>query len=135
MTSIGLITYLIVLNLNTIVRGTHSLYNSQKRHLIRAMKSDGSESWERRGKRFEVFKPKHESVRPSEWFVPVYMIRLAGRLGWAGWRGEDVAVRRGERDEGGDSERKIQGRKKGWWFRKQPKRQEPRPREEEGWVL
>lgn len=97
------------------------------------MKSDGSESWKERGKRFEVFKPKHESVRPSEWFVPVYMIRLAGRLGWAGWRGNGTGGREGEGDEVGDSG--IQKGKKGWWFRKQPKRQEPRPREEEGWVL
>ena len=91
------------------------------------MKADKSEVWRQRGKRFEIFKPKRESVRPSEWLVPLYAVSRFVRLAW---------ITRSEK--GTESASKAQTnrrtRKAGWWFGKSLSTQELE-REEEGWVL
>ena len=72
---VGCSTYFLVLNINTIVRTTSSVYERQKRPVITAMKGDQAERWKTRAKRFEVFRPKHKRVRPSEWLVLLYLLR------------------------------------------------------------
>ena len=49
-------------------------YQAKKGKLIEAMKSDYSDTWQQRGKRFEVFRPKHENLQPSEWYIPLYAL-------------------------------------------------------------
>ena len=65
---------MIVLNLNNIVETFARVYEAKKSRLIIAMKSDFSDVWQQRGKRFEVFRPKHEKPQPSEWYVPLYAL-------------------------------------------------------------
>ncbi|MCJ1355028.1 MAG: hypothetical protein MMC33_005019 [Icmadophila ericetorum] len=72
---IGLATYILVLNIDTLCTFISRIYNFHlKRAVLNAMKIDVSERWKSRGARFEVFRPKAEQVRPSEWWVPVYAV-------------------------------------------------------------
>lgn len=59
-------------NINSIAQGFGELYGIKKKRIVHAMKADPSTKWKQRGQRFEVFRPKHESPQPSEWYVPLY---------------------------------------------------------------
>lgn len=59
-------------NINSLAQGFGRVYDMKKKQLIRAMKSDRSETWKTRGQRFEVFRPKYENPEPSEWYIPLY---------------------------------------------------------------
>ncbi|MCJ1390302.1 hypothetical protein MMC18_003160 [Xylographa bjoerkii] len=129
--SVGIATYIVVLNINTIVHSSHALYNSQKRHLIRAMKADDAAPWRERGKRFEIFKPKHESVRPSEWYLPLYALLRIGSMTrvWRSTRGRRPPSRAAARVH-----TKTAKEERTWWaFRRQKPKQTSR--EDEGWVI
>lgn len=66
------------------------------------MKSDSRQAWNKRGHRFEVFRPKHENPEPSEWYVALYALlnpalvlgvrRRSGEGGWRWrwWRGKKM---------------------------------------------
>ena len=71
---VALVTYLIMFNINSLAQGFGQVYNNKKRYIVRAMKRDRNEAWKLRGQRFEVFRPKHESPEPSEWYVPFYAL-------------------------------------------------------------
>ena len=87
---VGCSTYFLVLNINTLVRTTSSVYESHKRPVISAMKGDKAEHWNIRAKRFEVFRPRYKRVRPSEWLVLLYLVWKP----WVifGWSTEDLKV-------------------------------------------
>jgi hypothetical protein len=99
---VALATYLVVFNLNTLVRLFSRAYESYKISLITKMKSEKeSEYWKKRGDRFEnfQFRPKAEVAKPSEWLLVGYALRRAGR-----WVGEGLmrglSLGRKERSEG-----------------------------------
>lgn len=71
---VALLTYTIVLNINSIVHSVSILYDTKKRRVINAMKRDERESWKHCGQRFESFRPKHENPKPSEWYVMLYAL-------------------------------------------------------------
>jgi hypothetical protein len=75
---VALATYLVVFNLNSIVYLSGTVYNAQKSNLLSRMKSDSSTYWKSRGEEFEAFsfKPRSEVVKPSEWLVGFYFLRL-----------------------------------------------------------
>ncbi|MCJ1419539.1 hypothetical protein MMC32_005894 [Xylographa parallela] len=129
--SVGIATYIVVLNINTIVQSSHTLYNSQKRHLIRAMKADAAAPWRERGKRFEVFRPKHESVRPSEWYLPLYALLRIGSIGrvWTGTRGRRPPTR-----ASGNAQTETTRAERNWWVFRGSRPKQPE-REDEGWVI
>ena len=61
-------------NINSLAQGFGHLYDNKKRYIVRAMKRDRNEAWKQRGQRFEVFRPKHDSPEPSEWYIPFYAL-------------------------------------------------------------
>ena len=105
---VGFSTYFLVLNINTLVRTTSSVYERQKQPIIKAMKGDKAEHWKTRAKRFELFRPRYKRVRPSEWLVLLYLARkpwvIFGlsteelKVDW-GWLWRKLLRRRKERNE------------------------------------
>ncbi len=71
---VALVTYFIMFNINSLAHGFGQVYDNKKKHVVRAMKRDHNEAWKQRGQRFEVFRPKHESPEPSEWYIPFYAL-------------------------------------------------------------
>ena len=67
-------------NINSLAQGFSDLYGLKKKRLVRAMKVDKSDAWRTRGRRFEVFRPKHENPEPSEWFIPLYALMHPGAV-------------------------------------------------------
>jgi hypothetical protein len=59
-------------NINTLVDAFRRIYGTKKTTIVKAMKSDEDEIWQQRGQRFEVFRPKHENPKPSEWYITLY---------------------------------------------------------------
>lgn len=129
--SVGIATYLIVLNINTLVQSSHTLYNSQKRRLVSAMKADNAAYWRKRGKRFDVFKAKHESIGPSEWYLPLYAVLRIGQLRHL-WR------RKSTRTSPTGASRVTQSdtarHERPWWSLRKDRSVEA-PWEDEGWVM
>lgn len=93
---VACITYLTIFNLNSLVNLFSRLYAAKKRHVVSQMKSDSRQTWNKRGHRFEVFRPRHENPEPSEWYVGLYALlnpalvfglsrRKGGGEGWR-WR-------------------------------------------------
>ena len=72
---VALVTYFIMFNINSLAQGFGHVYDNKKRYIVRAMKRDRNEAWKQRGQRFEVFRPKHDSPEPSEWYIPLYVLR------------------------------------------------------------
>jgi len=96
---VALLTYLTMFNINSLAQAFSEIYNTKKKHVVRAMKRDHKQLWKVRGQRFEAFRPKYEDTEPSEWYVPLYaMIHPAAVLGF-GWGKENVASRTGANDE------------------------------------
>lgn len=71
---VALLTYFIMFNINSLATGFGRVYGNKKKYIVRAMKRDHREAWKQRGQRFEVFRPKHESPKPSEWYIPFYAL-------------------------------------------------------------
>lgn len=90
---VALITYFIMFNINSLAQGFGRVYDVKKKYIVSAMKRDRNEAWKQRGQRFEVFRPKHESPEPSEWYIPFYaLLHPAVALGLA--RREGLSDRR-----------------------------------------
>ena len=86
---VALVTYFIMFNINSLAQGFGRVYDNKKRYIVRAMKRDRNEAWKQRGQRFEVFRPKHDSPEPSEWYIPFYALlhpAIAVGLGSKGGR-------------------------------------------------
>ena len=72
-TLVPLTTYLIVFNLNNLVRLWSGAYSKYKRSLVVQMKQDSDVKWSEQGKRFEIFRPKAEKMDPSDWMVVLFV--------------------------------------------------------------
>lgn len=69
-------------NVNTLVHICGSIYDAKKKNIVRTMKIDTDETWKQRGRRFEVFRPKHKHPEPSEWYITLYtLLRPAAIFG------------------------------------------------------
>ena len=71
---VALSTYFTMFNINSLAQGFGHIYDVRKKDIVRAMKRDRKDTWRLRGRRFEVFRPKHDNPEPSEWFIPFYAI-------------------------------------------------------------
>ena len=71
---VALCTYFAMFNINSLAQGFGQIYDIKKKHVVRVMKCDRLDSWKLLGQRFEVFRPKHETPEPSEWYVPLYAL-------------------------------------------------------------
>lgn len=128
---VAFVTYLTMFNVNSLVQFGGSLYDAQKKDIVRAMKADKDEIWKQRGKRFEVFRPKHEHPEPSEWYISMYMLLRPAAL-----------FRYGLLSDNGSSPIKNVDRQSSFGLagisnflrRRRTKPEEP-ARPEEGWVL
>jgi hypothetical protein len=99
---VALFTYLVVFNLNTLVRLFSRAYESYKVSLIASMKAETAGKWKERGERFEnfQFRPKTEVAKPSEWLLAGYSLRRAGRcMGGGLIRGLRLGRKGGGREE------------------------------------
>ncbi|KAL8665373.1 MAG: hypothetical protein Q9202_002266 [Teloschistes flavicans] len=127
---VALLTYTTVLNINSIVHSVSILYDTKKRRVINAMKRDKRESWRYCGQRFESFRPKHESPKPSEWYVTIYAL-----LNPATVLGLSRSKRSGPADEPGEKPpARFFGVPNGIWRRRKAQAKEPEL-PDEAWVL
>ncbi|MCJ1310262.1 hypothetical protein MMC25_003924 [Agyrium rufum] len=111
---VGGFTYLVVLNINTLVRTSSSVYERRKRPIINAMKAEQGEDWKTRGRRFEVFRPRHERLRPSEWLVLWYLVmRPDNLLAWSCRIDWQWPIRSWKRMQGSEKEATI-SREEAW---------------------
>ena len=118
-------------NVNSLVHFCGSLYDSKKKNIIRVMKLDGNDKWKQRGKKFEVFRPKHEHPEPSEWYISLYsFLRPTAILGIGfGSINKGLGTRKDDRQSSSGLTRLSR-----FFHRRQTKPEEPE-RPEEGWVL
>ena len=116
-------------NINRLVDIVGRCYDHRKRKVVQAMKSDSDKTWKQRGLRFDVFRPKHENLVPSEWYITLYaMLNPAVMLGF--WRGK----------EGGDREtEKVKGFRRFFMFvhlfRRKAKPTEAEVENDQPWVI
>ncbi|KAL9120721.1 MAG: hypothetical protein Q9187_002719 [Circinaria calcarea] len=120
-TTVGTATYLIVLNINTLVQSFSRLYQARKSNLVNAMKTDPEELWKLRGQRFEIFRPRHENPQPSEWYMLLYAMLHPWVL---------LGFKTGGERNGGGGKRHLTWRI--WPFGKATKEPEER---DEAWVI
>lgn len=71
---VAIITYLTMFNINSLAHGFGEIYDTKKKHVVRAMKRDRNKSWKVRAHRFEAFRPKYDNPEPSEWYIPLYAL-------------------------------------------------------------
>ncbi|KAL9000472.1 MAG: hypothetical protein Q9188_005672 [Gyalolechia gomerana] len=72
--TVGLVTYLVVLNLNRLAAGCASYYAFRKSRIVQQMKND--EGWETLGRSFEQYQQRtgNPEPKPSEWLVVFYWL-------------------------------------------------------------
>jgi hypothetical protein len=72
----GLVTYMIVFNLNTLVSLGWATYSGLREHSIQQMKQNyfAEQNWGKLGRRFKRFEPKHGSSKPSDWYILLYCL-------------------------------------------------------------
>jgi hypothetical protein len=77
MVAVGLLTYLIVLNLNLLVSFSKSSYSSLKKGILSSMQADSRKSWKKKGELFHEYRPREsaEQSKPSEWWILVYLLQ------------------------------------------------------------
>ena len=130
---VALLTYLTMFNVNSLVHLCGSLYNTKKKNIVRAMKVDGNDKWKQRGKRFEVFRPKHEHPQPSEWYISLYsFLRPLAILG-IGFNSNNDSL--AARNDDGDRQSPLGLARISDLFRRRRTKPEEPERPEEGWVL
>ena len=118
-------------NINSLSGALGRIYEIKKRKIVKAMKSDRNEIWKQRGQKFEIFRPKHENPRPSEWYITFYA--LVSPWAFTGFRrGKEL-----QEQEAADIQKSLQPPRYFRFFnlfRRRTKPKEPE-REGEGWVL
>lgn len=119
-------------NINNLVQGWNRVYDIKKKRIIHAMKKDLEKTWKLRGQRFEVFRPKHENPKPSEWYIPLYALIHPGIM--LGLDGPTATVS----SKPGDKKKQSSARRLAkfgdlLWRRKPVVEEKERP--DEGWVM
>ena len=123
-------------NVNSLVHLCGSLYDSKKKNIVGAMKVDGDDKWKQRGKRFEVFRPKHEHPEPSEWYISLYsFLRPLAILGIGFDSNNDSLAARNDDLSNGDRQSPFRLARISELFRRRRTKPEEPERPEEGWVL
>ena len=118
-------------NINSLVGALVRIYEIKKRKIVKAMKSDRNEVWKQRGQKFEIFRPKHENPRPSEWYITFYALLNP----WA-----SIGFHRRKKiqeQEVVDIQNALQPPRYLWLSNLFPRRFKPKEaeRDSEGWVL
>lgn len=118
-------------NINSLSGALGCMYEIKKRKIVKAMKSDRNELWKQRGQNFEIFRPKHENPRPSEWFITFYALLNP----WAsmGFRKKKET----QEQEAAGIQKTVRSSRYLWLFNLFPRKTKPKEaeRDGEGWVL
>jgi hypothetical protein len=79
MAAIGVLPYLIVFNLNQIVKVGKTNYLSLKHGMVDKMQADEREKWSKKGELFHKHRPRRnaEEPKPTEWWILVYFLQKA----------------------------------------------------------
>lgn len=88
MVLVGLGTYIIVFNLNNIVRTVGKQYKQVRSSVMKSMREDDSPIWKGTGDvfyRYEL-KASPQTTKPSEWWILLYQLRSIQRLLTYQWR-------------------------------------------------
>jgi hypothetical protein len=94
---VGLGTYLVVFNLDNIVRFCSTAYLKRKLRIVEDMKNDHNGKWSETGNRFASFTPKQQNMNPSEWTVLIfalYKMFRKGRPTGGSIKGQEEPVKR-----------------------------------------
>jgi len=128
---VALSTYVVVFNMNSLIHTLYRLYEAKKKNVVRSMHLDSDKTWQKCGQKFEAFRPKHENLQPSEWYVLLYAILRPTVI--LGFRREDKASRLEADIQSGSSSTGFFGIAN----RLSRRRQKPKDswREDEGWVI
>lgn len=73
--AIAFTTYIVTFNLNWLASSFAKLYHTIRAPILKSMCKDKAKAWKIRGKGLTGFQPKREP-KPSEWFVPLYTVRM-----------------------------------------------------------
>lgn len=72
---VGVSTYIIVFHLNSLVQQTSAAYTPIRSEIIYRMRNHDNDHWASKGKQFATFQPKHERLKPSEWWILLFWIQ------------------------------------------------------------
>lgn len=79
---VGLGTYMIVFNLNNIVKTVSNQYKQMRSSVMESMREDESPPWKSTGDvfyRYEL-KASPQTTKPSEWWILIYHLRSIWRV-------------------------------------------------------
>ncbi|KAL6720377.1 hypothetical protein ACLMJK_002298 [Lecanora helva] len=79
---VGLVTYLIVFNLDFVARKFSRSYENFKVNTIRKMRREQNEAWRQLGRHYDFFRPTHDYEKPTDWYFLLYMLRRAFFWPW-----------------------------------------------------
>jgi len=93
---IGLGTYLIVFNINSLVYAFNYSHRALSANIIAAMETDGNETWRKRATAFAKFRASTRTKeKPSDW----RLVQYAAMKPWASLRKRGATKERDGRDE------------------------------------
>jgi hypothetical protein len=72
---VGLLTYLIVFNLENIASRVGGTFRKRRETLLEEMRDDPNTIWKSRRAAFEMFPPPADRKTPSEWWLVWYQIQ------------------------------------------------------------
>ena len=77
MVGVGLLTYIVVFNINHIVMIGKKRYKYAKMTAVERMRKGENSSWKETGELFHRYEPERssETAKPSEWWILVHQIR------------------------------------------------------------
>jgi hypothetical protein len=103
MVAVALATYILVFNLNSLVKASQARYLSFKGYVVDQMINDPHVSWMETGMRFDRYKPRNmpKESKPSEWWVLLYQVLKVFRY---------IGIRRNVEFKEGDDVGKIDSR-------------------------
>jgi hypothetical protein len=96
MVAVSLATYILVFNLNSLVKASQARYLSFKGNVVDQMINDPRASWMEMGMKFDRYKPRNmpKESKPSEWWVLLYQVlkvfRFIGISRNVEFRGDEV---------------------------------------------
>jgi hypothetical protein len=108
MVAIGLLTYLVVFNLNLLVSYSKTYYSSLKINVISSMQADSRKLCGERGELFHNYRSWEtaDQSEPSEWWILVYLLQRALDV---------LSFRREEASEKGPEKSKGKWYTRLWW--------------------
>jgi hypothetical protein len=96
---VGLGTYVIVFNIDNLVGFSSRIYSRHKLKLVEQMKNHPDKRWSEHGKRFGIFRPKQERIKPTEWMIALFILhKMFPKFRWRRSRTKSRHQERGQHD-------------------------------------